>query len=252
MAPTTYHSRVQRVLSDVARHDEESIPFVRLVREVCAQFLQGDVLPNDWHERHVLDAVKREVRAHRVTLDVSSHLHVVVITLAGTRFYKEWGDIPLYDAQHPRLRYLSLRELHKYSRILTGVMDEIKDNLPFSAHPLPQVEQLCNRVQQLEHTNGELYLALNYEERDKRHLTAARAAAVQAGAMIPPAGPSTSVLPPVAPSAGVPLAAPPPAAVLVPDAPSVAVPAVAVALELGLELSGAEAEEFEVEMEAVL
>ncbi|KAI0323603.1 hypothetical protein GY45DRAFT_1376196 [Cubamyces sp. BRFM 1775] len=171
---------VQSVLSDLAKRGKDTILYEGLVYEVRGQFLGTNTRYGQYYKRFIMGAVAREIRARRIRLDTSPELHVISMTPSGLRFYKEWGAVPLYTIDHPRLKYLSIRQIQKYSAVLRDILSDIQDSFR-EFRPLAQdiegldalpgaVEDLCTTVQNLELQNSDLQLDLNYENRAKRAL----------------------------------------------------------------------------------
>ncbi|KAI9068910.1 hypothetical protein FKP32DRAFT_1547178, partial [Trametes sanguinea] len=136
--------------------------------------------------RYVWKAVLHEVRARRVALDRSRPLedptHRLSFTSTGKRFYAEWNTIPLYPRGHPRLRYLSIRTLRKYSASLRRILDDMKSTF-LEFHPyrtslnhdnnlLNEVRSTSLRILRSNHSqNSELHIEVNAEEGQRRRLS---------------------------------------------------------------------------------
>ncbi|OJT09677.1 hypothetical protein TRAPUB_13849, partial [Trametes pubescens] len=171
---------LQQVLHDVAKQDQESVLYMEVEHKICAQFRNEGAMYGPRYRSYILDAVIREVRARRLFFDPEPYPTRLWITHTGDLFYKELGVFPLYDAEHPRMRYMTIKKLRKHSRILLGVANEIhRTFLEFhpehasvdDANDLPGVtRRLCDDINHLQAQNAELELELNFEEAEKQRL----------------------------------------------------------------------------------
>ncbi|OSC96211.1 hypothetical protein PYCCODRAFT_1472806 [Trametes coccinea BRFM310] len=194
MAPRTYHQRVQLVLSDIVKRGGQDILYQRLIQDVSSQFLGQSAIHGRNYERYIRNAVNREVRARRVSVDNSAVLPRINITPSGLRFFEAWGTVPLYALDDPSLRCLNIRQLQKFSAVLTGAIDGVREAF-FEFYPAMQViedsnglpkaiTRLFESVQNLELQNSELQLELNYEQGLHRDAMAARRHADREAAVV--------------------------------------------------------------------
>ncbi|KAH9855538.1 hypothetical protein C2E23DRAFT_882922 [Lenzites betulinus] len=193
MSKSTYHSRLQGVLSAFAKQGRTFLLLQDVIYKICGQFTGSGIQYGPRYREHIISAVKREVRARRVLHDTAPDLECLVLTDSGQRFYNEWGTFPLYDRGDARIRSLTVPKLNQHTRVLRNVVDELQDvfyEFHFGEQNIEvegvaaTVKSLCETVDVLQGQNSELQLELNYLRADRRRLRAQLASQLPSNAPV--------------------------------------------------------------------
>ncbi|RPD61504.1 hypothetical protein L227DRAFT_610504 [Lentinus tigrinus ALCF2SS1-6] len=181
-----------------------TIPYVKRVRQALHQLVkdhQGVISlyvlnvrilgpDNSTNPRHrlrsesrVRNILNREVRARRITIDRDEATTLVTVTMEGWSFYRAFGSPPVYAAGDARLMRLTIPQLYRQADALRRILEDIQgtflDHYPDntdaqSLATLPDaIRVFYETLSDLEYSNSELQLEMNYEEGRSRRLRSA-------------------------------------------------------------------------------
>ncbi|KAI0682826.1 hypothetical protein C8T65DRAFT_750044 [Cerioporus squamosus] len=151
------HRRVQEVLRDLVREHQAAIQYSTLLARPSSN-----------------------VRSRRITIDREQTPILVSVTSDGKTFYRAFGSDPVYEAGDPRLMRLTIPQLNRRAAVFKEVLEDVQrtflDHYPHNTDAqnlttLPDaIRDFYNTLSDLEHSNTELQLEMNYEEGRSRRL----------------------------------------------------------------------------------